>query len=179
MIIIPEDYKSKLDICQTEIAIKSIKDFFERDLADKLNLTRVSAPLYVMSNLGLNDNLSGVERPVVFDVKSLDNKNVEIVHSLAKWKRVALKRYDFPIGNGIYTDMNAIRRDEDLDNLHSIYVDQWDWELIIEKKDRNLNTLKKVVKDIFSVFKDTENYFRKLYPQLQLYLPDEITFISA
>ncbi len=178
-LIIPEGYRSKLDICQTEIAIKSIKDFFERSLADKLNLTRVSAPLYVMSNLGLNDNLNGIERPVVFDVKSLNNKNVEIVHSLAKWKRVALKRYDFPVGNGIYTDMNAIRRDENLDNLHSIYVDQWDWELIIEKKDRNINTLKSVVKNIFSVFKNTENHLRKYYPQLQLYLPDEITFISS
>lgn len=177
-LIIPEGYKSSLDICQTEIAIKNIKDFFERRLADKLNLTRVSAPLYVMSNLGLNDNLNGVERPVVFNIKELDN-DVEIVQSLAKWKRVALKRYGFPVGNGIYADMNAIRRDEDLDNLHSTYVDQWDWELILDKSERNIDTLKGVVEKIFKVFKDTENYLRKLYPQLQLYLPDEITFISS
>jgi len=178
-LIIPQGYSSYLDVCQTEIAIKNIKDFFERRLADKLNLTRVSAPLYVVSDSGLNDDLNGVERPVVFNIKSLGDRNVEIVHSLAKWKRVALKRYEFPVGNGIYTDMNAIRRDEDLDNLHSTYVDQWDWELIIDKNDRNIDTLKKIVNTIFKVFKDTENYLRKLYPQLQLYLPEEITFISS
>ncbi len=179
LLIKPPGYKSKLCIYETEIAIKKIKDYFQINLADKLNLTRVSAPLYVRSDLGLNDNLNGVERPVVFDVKGLNNKNVEIIHSLAKWKRVALKRYDFCKGRGLYTDMNAIRRDEDLDNLHSIYVDQWDWELIIDKEERNINTLRNVVNNIFDVFKRTETYFHELYPDLSLFLPEEITFISS
>ena len=129
-VIIPEDYRSKTTLIETEVHIKSIKDFFEKNLADKLNLIRVSAPLFVDVKSGLNDNLNGVERPVKFDVLAT-NQDVEIVHSLAKWKRMSLHRYKFPVGKGLYADMNAIRRDEDLDIIHSIYVDQWDWELII------------------------------------------------
>src|SRR5690606_24397494 len=131
--------------------------YFERQLADELNLTRVSAPLFVRPETGLNDNLSGVERPVSFDVKAIGG-TAEIVHSLAKWKRFALKRYGFHVGEGLYTDMNAIRRDEELDNLHSIYVDQWDWEKVISKEERNMDTLKATVKKIYKVFKRTEKY---------------------
>ena len=133
----PEGYSSKLDILQTEIAIKLVKDTFERELSARLNLTRVSAPLFVRPESGLNDDLNGAERPVQFDIYDL-GADVQIVHSLAKWKRQALKRYGFPTGSGLYTDMNAIRRDEELDNLHSVYVDQWDWEKIISREDRNL-----------------------------------------
>lgn len=176
--IIPENYRSVLDIRQTEIAIKQLKDFFERELASELNLTRVSAPLFVRPETGLNDNLSGIERPVSFDIKAIGSK-AEIVHSLAKWKRVALKRYGFAPGEGLYTDMNAIRRDEDLDNLHSIYVDQWDWELILTKEERNEETLKQIVKRIFKVFKKAENYICNLYPDLERYLPDDIYFITS
>ena len=136
-IIVPEGYKSALSIKDTQYAIKYIKDYFERQLAKQLNLTRVSAPLFVKPESGLNDNLNGVERPVTFGIKELDDKEVEIVHSLAKWKRFALARYGFKAGEGIYTDMIAIRRGEDLDNIHSIYVDQWDWEKIISKNNRN------------------------------------------
>ena len=150
---IPENYKSYLNLKDTEIAIKKIKDFFENALAAELNLTRVSAPLFVRPESGLNDNLSGVERPVSFDAKHIDQATVEIVQSLAKWKRMALGRYGFSLGEGLYTDMNAIRRDEEPDNLHSIYVDQWDWELIISKEDRNLDTLKDAVKRIYKILK--------------------------
>ncbi|MBR2529541.1 MAG: aspartate--ammonia ligase, partial [Lachnospiraceae bacterium] len=133
-IIIPDGYKSPMSVKETEIAIKEVKDYFERVLAKELNLTRVSAPLFVFPSSGLNDNLNGVERPVKFGIKEMNDKEVEIVHSLAKWKRKALGDYGFKKGEGLYTDMTAIRRDEDTDNLHSIYVDQWDWELIISKK---------------------------------------------
>ncbi|MDF2558265.1 MAG: aspartate--ammonia ligase [Bacillales bacterium] len=173
------DYKSLLDIRQTEIAIKQIKDYFERCLADTLNLTRVSAPLYVMSNTGINDNLNGSERPVSFDVKDLNYKHVEIVHSLAKWKRVALKRYGFSTGEGLYTDMNAIRRDEEMDALHSIYVDQWDWELVLTEKERTIEKLKTVVDKIFAVFKNTAQYLINLYPDLNIPLPDKIYFLTS
>lgn len=176
---IPKNYNSKLDIRQTELAIKQVKDCFEKTLAKKLNLSRVSAPLYVMPDSGLNDNLNGIERPVSFEVKGIDDKCVEIVHSLAKWKRMALHKYKFSHGEGLYTDMNAIRRDEDLDNLHSIYVDQWDWEMIIEEKERNMKTLKKKVQKLYNVFKIVESYITDLYPQLEKYLPDELTFIST
>ena len=131
MLIIPKDYKSLLDIRQTEVAIKKVKDFFERDLAIQLNFTRVSAPLFVKTTSGLNDTLNGVERPVSFDIKG-EKEDVEIVQSLAKWKRFALKHYGFSRNEGLYTDMNAIRRDEDTDNIHSVYVDQWDWEVVID-----------------------------------------------
>lgn len=177
-VIIPEDYRSKTTLIETEVHIKSIKDFFEKNLADKLNLIRVSAPLFVDVKSGLNDNLNGVERPVKFDVLAT-NQDVEIVHSLAKWKRMSLHRYKFPVGKGLYADMNAIRRDEDLDNIHSIYVDQWDWELIINKEDRNLDFLKGIVKKIYSVFKDTEKYVKENLLDIEEELPEEIFFVTS
>lgn len=172
-------YKTSLDIRTTEVAIKKIKDYFESELAKELKLTRVSAPLFVKPETGLNDNLNGVERPVAFDLKDLNGEMVEIVHSLAKWKRMALKRYGFSSGEGLYTDMNAIRRDEELDNLHSVYVDQWDWEKIIDKSQRSEETLKAVVKQIYSVFKRTEDYITGIYPQLERYLPEDIFFVTT
>ena len=178
-VFIPENYKSNLSLIETEIAIKKVKDFFEAKLAKTLNLTRVSAPLFLESNSGLNDNLNGVERPVSFDMLAIDDSNIEIVHSLAKWKRFALHRYKFEAGSGLYTDMNAIRRDEELDNLHSIYVDQWDWEKVITKEDRNIDTLKDTVRKIFSVFKETENFVASEYPSIEKILPEDITFITA
>jgi len=178
-LIIPEDYKPKLGIRETEKAIKLIKDIFERELAEALNLERVSAPLFVRPESGLNDNLNGVERPVTFDVKAVNGSNVEIVHSLAKWKRMALSRYNFSIGEGLYTDMNAIRRDEDLDNLHSIYVDQWDWEKVIRREDRTIETLKNIVRQIFKALKNTENKICSVYPALDKLLPDDIFFITT
>ena len=177
-VIIPEDYRSKTTLIETEVHIKSIKDFFEKNLADKLNLIRVSAPLFVDVKSGLNDNLNGVERPVKFDVLAT-NQDVEIVHSLAKWKRMSLHRYKFPVGKGLYADMNAIRRDEDLDIIHSIYVDQWDWELIINKEDRNLDFLKGIVKKIYSVFKDTEKYVKENLLDIEEELPEEIFFVTS
>ncbi len=176
---IPADYKPSLSLRETEIAIKKIKDFFENALAEALNLTRVSAPLFVRPESGLNDNLNGVERPVSFDVKHIDGATVEVVQSLAKWKRMALGRYGFVPGEGLYTDMNAIRRDEEPDNLHSIYVDQWDWELVITKEQRNLETLKATVHKIYHVFKKTQDYIIGLYPQLPRYLSEEIAFITT
>jgi aspartate--ammonia ligase len=176
---LPQGYQSALDLRQTVTAIKQIKDFFENRLARELNLVRVSAPLFVRPESGLNDNLSGVERPVSFEVKGIGGKKVEIVHSLAKWKRMALKRYGFSCQEGLYTDMNAIRRDEDLGNLHSVYVDQWDWERIISKEDRTEETLKAIVKSIYKVFKDAECFILKKYPELDSYLPGEITFITT
>jgi aspartate--ammonia ligase len=177
-LIIPKDYKPNMSIKDTEIAIKFIKDGFENLLAERLNLTRVSAPLFVIPETGLNDNLNGVERPVSFDIKDI-GKSVEIVHSLAKWKRMALKRYGFNVGEGLYTDMNAIRRDEDLDNLHSTYVDQWDWELIISKEERTEEKLESIVRKIFEVFKEVERQVCSTFPFLQSFLPDEISFITT
>ncbi len=174
---IPEGYEPHLNLRETEIAIKKVKDFFERDLAIELNLTRVSAPLFVDRESGLNDNLSGKERPVTFDVFS--GKNFEIVHSLAKWKRYALKMYGFESGEGLYTDMNAIRRDEDTDNIHSIFVDQWDWEKIISKEDRTEKYLKKTVKLIYSALRHTEYYISREYNFLGTQLPEKITFITS
>ncbi|MGM9642652.1 MAG: aspartate--ammonia ligase, partial [Eubacteriales bacterium] len=156
-IYIPEGYTSHLTARQTQIAIKKIKDFFQADLANQLNLRRVSAPLFVDAASGLNDNLNGRERPVGFDMGYSDG-DYEIVQSLAKWKRVALGRYGFVPGEGLYTDMNAIRRDEDVDNIHSIYVDQWDWEKIITKEERNLDTLKETVRTVYKVLRKTEKY---------------------
>ncbi|WP_427340566.1 aspartate--ammonia ligase [Caloranaerobacter sp. DY30410] len=178
-LIIPKGYKPILDIRETEVAIKRIKDFFENRLAKELNLTRVSAPFFVKPETGLNDNLNGIERPVSFEVKGDNNSKVEIVHSLAKWKRMALYEYGFKIGEGLYTDMNAIRPEEELDNCHSIYVDQWDWEKVIAKEDRTKETLKETVKSIYKVFKDTEEYVSELYPDIKKILPEEITFISS
>jgi len=177
-LFVPEEYDHPLDIRETEHAIKYIKDYFEKDLALKLNLTRVSAPLFVRTKTGLNDNLNGVERPVSFDIKN-DLDHVEIVHSLAKWKRSALKRYGFQVGEGLYTDMNAIRRDEDLDNLHSIYVDQWDWEKNIAYSDRTVDVLKETVKVIYQVMKDTEQFIFKKYRVLKPVLPQDIFFITS
>lgn len=165
-------------LIKTEIQIKAIKDFFEKSLADRLNLTRVSAPLFVEANTGINDNLNGIERPVSFDMLA-DGKEVEVVHSLAKWKRLSLKRYGFQPYSGLYTDMNAIRRDEELDNLHSIYVDQWDWEKIILKADRNKEYLKKTVKDIYNVFKETEKYVNENLQTMSFQLPEDIYFITT
>lgn len=176
---IPKGYKSHLNIRETEIAIKKIKDYFETRLAKELNLTRVSAPLFVRPETGLNDNLNGVERPVAFDVKGIGGKEVEVVHSLAKWKRMALHKYGFEVGEGLYTDMDAIRRDENLDNLHSVYVDQWDWEKIITKEERNKEELKEVVRGIYRVFKDTEKYLYGEYYHFKPILPEEITFITT
>ncbi|MCT4607540.1 MAG: aspartate--ammonia ligase [Marinisporobacter sp.] len=178
-LMIPKGYDPKLGLRQTEVAIKQVKDYFETKLAEVMNLTRVSAPLFVIPETGMNDNLNGVERPVAFDVKGIDGKVVEIVHSLAKWKRMALYRYGFSVGEGLYTDMNAIRRDEDLDNLHSIYVDQWDWEKVITKEARTEETLKSIVKDLYKVFKSTESYVCDLYDQYEAFLPEEISFVTT
>ena len=174
---IPEGYSSHLTVRQTELAIKKVKDFFERDLAIELNLTRVSAPIFVESTSGLNDTLSGIERPVSFSVFS--GESFEIVQSLAKWKRMALKQYDFKVGEGLYTDMNAIRRDEETDNIHSIFVDQWDWEKVIKKEQRTLDTLKKAVTDIYSAIRHTENYIVDDYNFIESLLPEDITFITT
>jgi aspartate--ammonia ligase len=178
-LIIPENYRASLDIRQTEVGIKQIKDHFQNTLAEKMNLTRVSAPLFVKPETGLNDDLNGVERPVSFGIKEQDDKEAQVVHSLAKWKRMALKRYHFSVGEGLYADMSAIRRDEDTDNLHSIYVDQWDWEKIIEKSDRTLDYLKKTVHTIYSVIKDTEEFICNKYEYITKRLPEDIFFITA
>ncbi len=177
LLIIPEGYKSKLSLLETEIAIKKLKDFFQENLADALNLTRVSAPLFVNPKTGLNDDLNGVERPVEFDLKSGDL--IQVVHSLAKWKRMALHRYKFSPNSGLYTDMNAIRRDEDLSNLHSFYVDQWDWEKVIKKEARTEATLKETVEKIYDVFKRTSDFIKAEYRYLTMELPKEITFITT
>ncbi len=174
---IPNGYSSHLTVRQTELAIKKVKDFFERDLAIGLNLTRVSAPLFVESTSGLNDTLSGVERPVDFSVFS--GERFEIVQSLAKWKRMALKQYDFKVGEGLYTDMNAIRRDEETDNIHSLFVDQWDWEKIITKEQRTIETLKKAVTNIYAAIRHTENYIVDDYNFIESFLPEDITFITT
>ena len=178
--IIPQVYKPIFEKLEAQKAIKLIKDTFERKLAQQLNLIRVSAPLMVPSDTGINDLLNGYERPVEFDVKET-KRNLQIVQSLAKWKRMALKRYGFKPGEGLYTDMNAIRRDEDTDNIHSIYVDQWDWERIITKEERNVEFLKKIVRLIFQTFKLTEDALINAFPEkkLQRTVPDDIFFISS
>lgn len=178
-IIYPKNYSSKLDVKETVVAIKELKDLFETKLGLALNLTRVSAPLFVFPETGLNDNLNGIQRPVSFDIKNINGKEAEIVQSLAKWKRYALKKYDFSNNEGIYTDMNAIRRDDEIDNTHSIYVDQWDWEKIITKEDRNMGTLKDTVKAIYSVFKECEKYINTKYPHINIDLPEELKFINS
>ena len=177
-LILPEAYKSRLDILETEIAIKLAKDTFERNLAEALDLTRVSAPLFVRPESGLNDNLNGVERPVAFDIKDI-GADVEIVQSLAKWKRLALREYGFKPETGLYTDMNAIRRDEELDNLHSVYVDQWDWERVIKAEERNLDYLKATVRKIMQALRDTQEVLCERFPQLESFLPDEITCLTT
>ena len=179
-LILPHDYENKLDYVSTEIAIKYVKDLFERRLAYHLNLMRVSAPLFVRKDSGLNDNLNGVERPVQFDVMDI-HADVQVVQSLAKWKRLALKRYQFHPGEGLYTDMNAIRRDEELDNLHSAYVDQWDWEKIITQEDRTRDYLKQTVNAIVRALVDTQSFLRSVFPQLSALpeLPGQVTFVTA
>ena len=177
-IIKPEGYHSLLNNKDTQIAIKATKDYFENNLARELKLTRVSAPLFVDAASGLNDDLNGTERAVSFDVLET-GKELQIVHSLAKWKRYALREYGFSVDEGLYTDMNAIRRDEETDNLHSIYVDQWDWEKVIQKEDRSLSTLKYMVKKIYSVMKMTEKFINSMFPQIVPRLPEEIAFIST
>ena len=178
-IVIPEEYQPALDLKETQIAIKKVNDFFQLELATELNLHRVTAPLFVTPESGLNDNLNGVERPVSFGIKEQGDRHVEIVHSLAKWKRMALGRYGFLAGEGLYTDMNAIRRDEDTDNIHSIYVDQWDWEKIITKEQRNEETLKAVVKSVYAALRVTEKRMANEYDYIQCILPEEISFVTS
>lgn len=178
-ITIPKGYQSALGLYDTQKAIKTVKDFFQSTLSEQLNLLRVSAPLFVAPESGLNDNLNGVERPVVFGIKEQNERKAEIVHSLAKWKRYALKEYDVHIGKGLYTDMNAIRRDEDTDNIHSIFVDQWDWEKVIEKKDRNMETLKSTVRLVYKALKKTEKYMSIQYDYIEEILPKEIFFLTT
>ena len=177
-LIIPRDYKPELDLHETQIAIKTIKDFFQNLLAERLNLQRVSAPLFVRPSSGLNDNLNGVERPVRFDILET-GKRGEVVHSLAKWKRHALGKYGFSLGEGLYTDMVAIRRDETTDNIHSIYVDQWDWERIISREDRTIEFLQSIVRDVYRVLRKTEKYMSIRYDYIEEILPKDIFFIST
>ena len=176
---IPPDYKSELSLYDTQVAIKTVKDFFQKALAEQLYLLRVSAPLFVTPESGLNDNLNGVERPVTFGIREQNERPAEIVHSLAKWKRYALKQYGFHIGEGLYTDMNAIRRDEDTDNIHSIYVDQWDWEKILLKEDRNVDYLKDTVRKVYKALKKTEKYMAIQYDYIEEILPKDIFFITT
>ncbi|MBO5303697.1 MAG: aspartate--ammonia ligase [Lachnospiraceae bacterium] len=176
---IPKDYHSQLNLHDTQIAIKTVKDFFQNLLSLRLNLERVSAPLFVDPNSGLNDNLNGVERPVSFGIKEQNDKPAEVVHSLAKWKRFALAKYEFPVGEGLYTDMNAIRRDEDTDNIHSIFVDQWDWEKVIRKEDRSLDFLKDTVKKVYQCLRKTEKYMSIQYDYIEEILPHDIFFVTT
>jgi aspartate--ammonia ligase len=178
-LILPKNYKSLLDLKQTEKAIKLVKDTFQENLSGELRLRRVTAPLFVLKGTGVNDDLNGIERKVTFQIKDLDDRPAEVVNSLAKWKRMALADYEIESGYGIYTDMNAIRPDEELDNLHSLYVDQWDWELVITEKDRNLEYLKFIVRKIYEVLKRTEYIIFENYPELPPCLPEEITFVHS
>ena len=178
-LILPEGYSSVIGVMENQRAIKNIKDYFQKELAFELKLLRVSAPLFVAPETGLNDNLNGVERTVSFTVKDIDEKPVEIVQSLAKWKRMALGKYGFKPGTGLYTDMNAIRRDEELDNLHSIYVDQWDWEKVIRREDRTEEYLHQVVRSIYRALKSLNDFVNRQYNELKTDLPDEIFFITS
>ncbi len=178
-IIKPKGYKAALDLRQTEQGIKLVKDFFQQNLATELRLRRVTAPLFVLKGLGINDDLNGVERAVTFPIKDLGDKQAEVVHSLAKWKRLTLAEYDIEPGYGIYTDMNAIRADEELDNLHSLYVDQWDWEAVMKDGERNIDFLKSVVKRIYSAILRTEFLACETYPQLKPFLPQDIHFVHS
>ncbi len=178
-IIKPKGYKAALDLRQTEQGIKLIKDFFQQNLATELRLRRVTAPLFVLKGLGINDDLNGVERAVTFPIKDLGDREAEVVHSLAKWKRLTLAEYQVEPGYGIYTDMNAIRADEELDNLHSLYVDQWDWEAVMKEGERNIDFLKSVVKRIYSAILRTEFLACETYPQLKPFLPQDIHFVHS
>jgi aspartate--ammonia ligase len=179
MLNIPKGYASILDLTQTEKAIKLVKDFFEQSLASELRLRRVTAPIIVKKGTGINDDLNGGEHPVAFNIRSLDDQTGEVVQSLAKWKRMALADYKIEQGYGLYTDMNALRPDEELDNIHSIYVDQWDWERVISEKERNLEFLREIVKKIYSALKRTEFIVCENYPQIKPKLPNEITFFHS
>lgn len=178
-VIIPKDYKAQLTLQQTEIAIKKIKDFFLSSISTELRLRRVTAPLFVLKGLGMNDDLSGTERPVSFPIKDMGDAEAEVVHSLAKWKRVTLAEYEVKSGYGIITDMNAIRADEELDNLHSLYVDQWDWERVMPHQSRTVEYLKQIVERIYNTILRTEFYICETYPQLEPFLPERLTFIHA
>ena len=178
-LIKPVGYKAALDLRQTEQGIKLIKDFFQQNLATELRLRRVTAPLFVLKGLGINDDLNGVERAVTFPIKDLGDREAEVVHSLAKWKRLTLAEYQVEPGYGIYTDMNAIRADEELDNLHSLYVDQWDWEAVMSEDERNIEFLKSVVRRIYSAILRTEFLTYETYPQLKPFLPKEIHFVHS
>ena len=178
-LLVPEGYESPLSLMESQRAIKKIKDYFQQELAYGLKLRRVSAPIFVDPSTGLNDNLNGVERRVTFTLKDMDELPVEVVQSLAKWKRMALGKYGVEPGNGIYTDMNALRRDEELDNLHSIYVDQWDWEKVINKEDRNEDYLKETVITIYDGIKNLGDYVNRLYRDVRTEIPNEITFITS
>ncbi len=178
-VIKPLHYEALLDTKQTEQGIKLIKDFFQQNLSTELRLRRVTAPLFVLKGLGINDDLNGVERAVTFPIKDLGDAQAEVVHSLAKWKRLSLAEYEIEPGYGIYTDMNAIRADEELDNLHSLYVDQWDWEAVIRREDRTVAFLKDVVERIYAAIRRTEYLTCETYPQLKPFLPEKIHFVHA
>ena len=177
-VYIPQDYHTPLSVYEMQRAIEFIKSNFQVNLSNALNLRRVSAPLFVDENSGLNDNLNGVERPVSFDIPDVGT-NAQVVHSLAKWKRLALKRYDFKVGKGLFTDMNAIRRDEEVDNLHSVYVDQWDWEKVIAREDRNTDYLKRTVRDIVGAVCETNDALGVAFPSLHTKLDREVFFITT
>ena len=177
-LIIPKDYDPRLSIRETQDAIKYIRDTFQKEMGREMHLERISAPLFVEKSSGLNDNLNGTERPVSFDMLGLPGETLEVVHSLAKWKRMALKKYGFKPGEGLYTNMNAIRRDEELDNLHSCYVDQWDWERVITKEQRTLDTLKDTVREIFKIIKHMQHEVWYKYPEAVKHLPKDIYFIT-
>ena len=177
-IMIPQDYHTPLSVYEMQRAIEFIKSNFQVNLSNAINLRRVSAPLFVDENSGLNDNLNGVERPVSFDIPDV-GVNAQVVHSLAKWKRLALKRYQFNVGKGLFTDMNAIRRDEEVDNLHSVYVDQWDWEKVISADDRNVAYLKRTVRDIVAAVSETSSALNVAFPSLRTKLPSEVFFITT
>lgn len=176
---IPNNYNSELNLHDTQIAIKTVKDFLQNQLAQRLNLSRVSAPLFVDPLSGLNDNLNGIERPVSFDIPEQNGREAEVVQSLAKWKRYALKKYGFSQGEGIYADMNAIRRDENTDNIHSIFVDQWDWEKIINKEERTIETLKSTVNSVYKCLRRAEKYMAIQYDYIEEILPHDIFFITS
>ena len=178
-LIKPIDYKALLDVKQTEQGIKLIKEFFQQNLSTELRLRRVTAPLFVLKGLGINDDLNGVERAVTFPVKDLQDAKAEVVHSLAKWKRLTLGEYGIEPGYGIYTDMNAIRADEELDNLHSLYVDQWDWEAVITKEQRTLAYLKDTVQRIYAAIRRTEYLTCETYSQIKPFLPEKISFVHS
>ena len=178
-VIKPIGYERLLDMRQTEQGIKLIKEFFQQNLSTELRLRRVTAPLFVLKGLGINDDLNGIERPVSFPIRDLGDARAEVVHSLAKWKRLTVAEYKIEPGYGVYTDMNAIRADEELDNLHSLYVDQWDWEAVIRREDRTLRFLKSVVERIYAAIRRTEYLTCETYPQLKPFLPEKIHFIHA